>query len=424
MARRKDQMRETQDDLVRDVTNDAFRHKDDTSARRYEYVTVEQTASSGGDEKFARRVKVRSIYKDTVERCKILSELLSKRILKPAEQARLTELEQLKRLSEQSDTKWGYNEEREYDELKSMELTKGEIKFKDFINGIHRCYHYKNAYKVLLPGTTFDEWNGDTSTSKEMKIDEANARQASIAVFEADYIDYANQLKASGLNPLVMVSGSKLQPGGDWEKGTENLEESLWYRSSIAVANDKEINDGFYPLRNESIIYVPKVMVFRKSKDCDYSAYEKDSSPTFIAVATVSGAISGQQDDPRSSHPNFKSLIYAEKLKNVFQLALFQGHDSLVLTALGCYNDGVNPSQATQILLNVIFDPSTKFYLKFKTIAVCVPGGLLPVKTEKVSPYPGKVVERVTDPNKVIFNAFSKIHMITYIDANLEEVSF
>ena len=98
-GRRKDQMRETQDDLVRDVTNDAFRHKDDTSARRYEYVTVEQTTSSGGDEKFARRVKVRNVYKDTVDRCTLLSLVLSKRLLTPAEQTRLVELGQKKKLA-------------------------------------------------------------------------------------------------------------------------------------------------------------------------------------------------------------------------------------------------------------------------------------------------------------------------------------
>lgn len=423
MARRKEQMRETQDDLVRDVTNDAFSHKDDTSARRYEYVTVEQTVAAGGDEKFARRVKIRSIYKDTIVRCKFLSELLCKRVLKPSEQARLAELKQLKQLAEQSDSvKWSYKEEREYDDIKSIELTEKEAALLTVVNGVHRCYHYKNAHKVLLPGTTFEEWNGDTSASKEAKVDEANARQASVAVFEFDYIDYAKQLKERGLNPLVMVSGSKLQPGGDWEKGVENLEETLWYRSSISVANDKEINDGFYPLRNESIIYVPKAMIFRHSKDRDYEAYAKTAAFTFVAVATVSGAISGQQDDPRSASPDYKALVYTEKLKNVFQLALFHGHDSLVLTSLGCYNDGIDPDKAAQILMNVIFDQTTKFYLKFQNIVVCVPPNLLPTTTEKISPYPGKTVERTTDPNKVIFNAFRKLHMITYIDAALEQV--
>ncbi len=423
MARRKEQMRETQDDLVRDVTNDAFSHKDDTSARRYEYVTVEQTAAAGGDEKFARRVKIRAIYKDTVDRCKFLSELLCKRPLKPSEQARLTELKQLKQLAEQSDSaKWGYKEENEYDELRSIELTKKEADFLPIISGTHRCYHYKNAHKVLLPGTSFDEWNGDTSTSKETKIDEANARQASIAVFEFDYIEYAKQLKERGLNPLIMLSGSKLQPGGDWEKGTEGLEESLWYRSSISVAIDREINDGFYPLRNESIIYVPKSMIFRHPKERDYLPYDRAMAPSYVATATVSGAISGQQDDPRSGSPDYKSLVYMEKLKNVFQLALFHGHDSLVLTALGCYHDGVDPEKAVQLLLNVIFDQTTKFYLKFQNIVVCVPPNILPSTTEKISPYPGKTVERTTDPNKVIFNAFRKLHMITYIDATLEQV--
>ena len=424
MARRKEQMRETTDDLVRDVTNAAFKHKDDMSTRRYEYVTVEQAAPAGGsDEKFARRLKMREIYKDAVGRCATLDQLIAKRQLAPAEQAKLAELEQKKKLYEQDKTNhtWSYADDNEYDELRKLDLTPNEARMKVFTEGVHRSYHYKNAHKVLLQGVTFEEWNGNISTSKETPINEAAPKQASIAVFEFDYVDYANQLKTRGLNPLVMVSGSKLQPGGDWEKGAENLEETLWYRSTMGVANDREINDGFYPLRNESVIYNPKVMVFRHSKDADYQPY-KDRLPSFISVATVSGAISGQDDDKRSGLPEFKTLIYMEKLRNVFQLALFHGHDSLVLTPLGCYNDGVDPEKACQLFINVIFDPAYKFYLKFQNIVVCVPPNLLPVTTEKISPYPGKTVERVTDPNKVIFSAFRKLHMITYIDANIESV--
>jgi uncharacterized protein (TIGR02452 family) len=303
-----------------------------------------------------------------------------------------------------------------------MELTPKESKLKGFIEGIHRCYHYKNAHKILTSGTAFEEWNGVMSTSKEVALNEAAPRQASIAVFEFDYLDYANQLKARGLNPLVMISSSKLQPGGDWEKGTENLEELLWYRSSIGVANDREINDGFYPLRNESVLYNPKVMIFRHSKENDYKVYEGDQLPFFVGIATVSGAISGQDDDKRSGIPEFKTLVYMEKLKNIFQLALFHGHDSLILTPLGCYNDGIDPEKAVQLYINVIFDPVTKFYLRFQNIVICVPPALLPTVTEKISPYPGKTVERTTDPNKVIFSAFRKLHMITYIDATIEPV--
>jgi hypoxanthine-guanine phosphoribosyltransferase len=111
MARRKEQMRETTDDLVRDVTNAAFKQTDDMTAHRYEYVTVEQSApASGGDEKFARRVKMRKICKDIIDRCQTLSQLINKRTLTPVEQARLAKLEQKKQVYEHDkvNNSWTY----------------------------------------------------------------------------------------------------------------------------------------------------------------------------------------------------------------------------------------------------------------------------------------------------------------------------
>ena len=318
---------------------------------------------------------MKSIVKDTEYRCEVLEQMLNKRALTPEEQHELKELK-IKKQANRAD----YDEDVRYGELVNMEMSDNDRKYSAFFQGLQKCYYYKDARITLLPGVSFREWNMDVSTSKEpsdiiQSCD--NNKHASIAVFNQDPLDYASKLKNPkyNQNPVVVIDCSRMGPGGSWSRGDEGIEEQTFFRTTISLAVDKEINDHFYPLRNESLLYIPKTMVFRYNRATEYKSYPENSNPEFQSVILVSGAIVKQTDiqgdlvTERLDNERIEQEIYMEKIKNCLTAAAFNGHDSIIFTAIGCYTYGKDYSECVDAFLYAIFDPTTKFYRRFKSFS-------------------------------------------------------
>ena len=214
-------------------------------------------------------------------------------------------------------------------------------------------------------------------------------KHAGIAVFNQDPIDYALKLKKSPFNqkPIIVVDSSRLGPGGSWERGDEGIEEQIFLRTTASLAVDKEINDHFYPLRNESLLYIPKTMIFRNNRATDYKTIEDNKNPEFQAFILASGLVVKQttiDGDNITEDINQKTdqEIYMEKIKNCMATALFNGFDSIIFTALGVYNYGKDADECADAFLYAIFDPATLYYRRFKSIIFSVPPDILPPKIE------------------------------------------
>lgn len=434
-SREKKDLGQTKDDYYREGGKKVF-NTDEESGRncRYEYVTETKSVEGGNNVDFARRTKMKSIIKDVEVRCEMVDRLLNKRDLTGAEEQELKELK-IKKDSNRAD----YDEDVRYCELSKLKFVRSkEREFAQFINGCQKCLYYKDAHRTLLPGTSFREWNMDVSTSKEpadiLSTCDRN-KHASIAVFNQDPLDYAAKLKDPkyGQNPVVVVDCSRMGPGGSWSRGDEGLEEQVFFRTTISLSVDKEINDHFYPLRNESVLYVPKAIVFRHNRATDYKVMPDTINPNFQSIILASGAIVRQTDikgddvKDRADNDRPEQEIYMEKIKNCLATAAFNGHDSIIFTALGCYSYGKSFSECADAFLYAIFDPATKFYRRFKAIVFAIPPDVIPNTEKIVEEYENGVLRKkkqIFDHNMDLLETLkAKLQQITFQDVVLSDIN-
>lgn len=387
-SRENSDLGKTENDYYRKEGANLFKTTEQVNKCRYEYNTVEKTTDQTGNAEFQRKNKMKTILKDTLFKCEMAERILSKRPLTAQEEEEVKTLK-LKRDSNRAD----YDDDVRYDELIKIKINPGEKEVAEFVKGITKCYYYKNANTTLLPGTSFREWNMDITQSPEpSNIIETchTASHASIGVFFQDPIDFAEKFrKKSNNNVVIVVDASRMGPGGSWERGDEGIEEQIFYRTSISTAVDREISEHFYPLKNESVIYAPKNMVFRQNKATEYKTLEDNKNPDFQSFIFVTGAIVKQTnisgDDVTEDKVDSSDVeIYINKIKNAMAVALFNGHNSILFTAIGCYNHGKDYNDCTDAFLYAIFDPKTMYYRRFKSIIFCVPPDVIPDTVELI----------------------------------------
>jgi len=432
-SKEKKDLGQTKDDYYRKEGNKIFNSTEETDRKcNYEYVSEIKSAESGKNEEFARRTKIKSLIKDVEVRCEFAEGLLNKRDLTPEEDQELKAL-QVKKDSHRAD----YDEDIRYGELSKLRFVKPEERhFAQFIKGIEKCFYYKNAFKTLKPGTAFREWNMDVSHSKEpANILETcdNNKHVSIGVFDQDPLDYAVKLKKVKQNPVVVIDASRMGPGGSWSRGDEGIEEQVFLRTTISLAIDKEISDHFYPLRNESVLFAPKVMVFRQNRAAEYKIIEEKSNPDFQSIILATGAVVRQTDiqgdevKDRVDNDRPEQEIYMEKIKNCLTVAAFNGYDSVIFTPLGCYTYGKDFNECADAFLYAIFDPETKFYRRFRSIVFCVPPEIFPIEWKYEERLENNMIRKVKypiDKNKDLFDILrTKLKQITVTDVVLSDIN-
>ncbi|KAJ5727397.1 hypothetical protein N7493_005217 [Penicillium malachiteum] len=185
--------------------------------------------------------------------------------------------------------------------------------------------------------------------------------------------------------PLIINFASHTKPGGGWLNGAMAQEESICYRSSLALSLD--FDD--YPLALEEAIYSPYVLVMR----CDVESGHELLSPPFppeelpvVSAITIAALYQPatrkiMHEPPRkkqcgnsswfssSSPPSPPPLYRGEnerferdkdrnltksKMKLVLRMAARRKHELLVLGALGCGVYANPPAEIAQCWLEVL----------------------------------------------------------------------
>eukprot|EP00760_Papus_ankaliazontas_P008021 PhM_4_TR13644/c0_g1_i1/m.67573 len=165
-----------------------------------------------------------------------------------------------------------------------------------------------------------------------------------------------------GLRPVVLNMASSSRPGGGYLGGAGAQEENIFRRSTYYKQLPKVPH---YPLQGK-VIYTPNVVVFRDEEAKGYALLPHPIPTCFIACAAKS--------NPTLATPTTLSLEDAKELEHRIRLlcgaAVANGHDALVLSALGCGAFRNPPDHVADIFSKVLRSP--EFYGCFKVVSFAI----------------------------------------------------
>ena len=197
-----------------------------------------------------------------------------------------------------------------------------------------------------------------------------------IEVVDMDCLYDAEKLVKEGLNPAVLNMASFSTPGGGVTKGSAAQEESIFRRSNIALSlyQFHAIGENYglkqreerYPLNyNYGGIYTPKVTVFRKSEKENCEFMEEPFKVDVISVSAVKKpALQNGKIAP------WVCDVILNKIRQILDIAIANGNDSIVLGAFGCGAYGTPPKEMAELFKRVI--DSEKYKTAFRVISFAI----------------------------------------------------
>ena len=197
-----------------------------------------------------------------------------------------------------------------------------------------------------------------------------------VKVINQDCIYAAKDLIDKGFNPCVLNMASFSTPGGGVIKGSSAQEENIFRRTNIfqSLYQFHSIGENYgieqkeerYPLDyNFGGIYTPHVIVFKGGSDTRYTPLEE---PFEIAVVSVSAV-----KNPTLKNGKLEPWVIdttKSKIRQIFDIALENGHDSLVLSAFGCGAYKTPPTEMAKLFKEVIESKNYKGAFKVIHFAI------------------------------------------------------
>ena len=239
------------------------------------------------------------------------------------------------------------------------------------------------GYSLRDTTVTFDDMenmnNNTKFYSKKVNIEHnlLPKYDTKVSVMDNDCLDAAQSLVNLGLKPAVLNMASFHTPGGGVERGSAAQEESIFRRTNIFMSlyqfhevgtNYKiEQREERYPLEmHYGGIYTPNVTVFRKSENDNYRVM---SDPFKIDVITLP-AVRKPSIDENGDVADWVKDILTNKIKQILDIALENGNDSLVLSAFGCGAYGTPPKIVAKLFYDIIYSDEYKNLFKEIVFAI------------------------------------------------------
>lgn len=196
--------------------------------------------------------------------------------------------------------------------------------------------------------------------------------ETEIKVIDKDCIYVAKDLIDRGFNPCMLNMASFSTPGGGVTKGSSAQEENIFRRSNIFMSlyQFHSIGENYgvkqreerYPLDyNFGGIYTPHVTIFKGGSDTRYTLLEE---PFEVAVVSVSAVKNPTLHDGKLEPWVIDTT--KSKIRQIFDIAIENGHDSLALSAFGCGAYKTPPTEMAKLFKEVI--ESKKYKRAFKAI--------------------------------------------------------
>jgi uncharacterized protein (TIGR02452 family) len=181
------------------------------------------------------------------------------------------------------------------------------------------------------------------------------------AIYPTDTISCARHLTQEGFRPLVLNFASHKRAGGGYAHGSLAQEECLFYVSSYNLL----ANPRLYPLSEEQAVYTPDVVVYRNPKTLEVLDWGQCWTASFLALPALN---LGRTSRP---HTPAERALMVNKIRLMCEVALENGHDSLVLGAWGSGVFGNEPEEVARLFQVVLYGPVYKD--RFKRLAFAIP---------------------------------------------------
>ena len=192
-----------------------------------------------------------------------------------------------------------------------------------------------------------------------------------VRVENKDCVLASKQLIDEGYNPAMLNLADLYTPGGLVEYGSGAQEENLCRRSNLVLSlyQFSRSRVGQYPdlglqQREDQYpmderyggIYSGLVTFFRGPESEGSQLEEKPYNIPVISVA----ALSGPRIGPDGMMFKEEADITLDKMRTIFRIGMLQGHDSLVLSAMGCGAFANPPAHIAKLFHQVIEEDEFK----------------------------------------------------------------
>jgi len=158
--------------------------------------------------------------------------------------------------------------------------------------------------------------------------------------------------------PAIVNFASHRAPGGGWLNGAIAQEEAICYRSSLALSLEGTKN---YPLRMNEALYSPYVLVVRHDMAAGHELlpHDEHAAVSVLSVAAINKPRVRTFEQPRRKAVFARDRdrdITKAKMRLALRMAATNGHDSLVLGALGCGVYANPPEDVAHCWLEVLHE--------------------------------------------------------------------
>ena len=246
---------------------------------------------------------------------------------------------------------------------------------------------------VNLPGTRQELLDATKVYREEVSAAEVPSRYKTIKTGCAneDCAVVAKGLIDQGLNPAVLNLADAYHACGMYNSGSSAQEESLCRASTLSPTLYQYYNKTWakkagVPIREQSAypmhirfggIYSP-VTVFRDNASTGFALREEPFQTAIISVAALNFKDGHRHNnlEYRAENGGFTQEgdgIMRDKIRTIYRIALLNGHDSLVLGAMGCGVFKLKPELVSALFKETLEEK--EFKGKFHTIVFALMEG-------------------------------------------------
>ena len=234
--------------------------------------------------------------------------------------------------------------------------------------------------KVKLPGIV-EVMDAAKMYNAPFAVNKTVGYNTEVVVENKDCVVAAMELIDKGYNPAMLNLADLHMPGGLVEYGSGAQEENLCRRSNLVQSLYQfsetrirqypdmglEVNENQYPLDERyGGVYSGIVTFFRSDEKKGSMLLDKPYNIPVISVA----ALRGPRIDKHGMMSQAEANITLDKIRTIFRIGIDKGHDSLVLSALGCGAFANPPAHIAKLFHQVIEEPEFKGAFKLIDFAI------------------------------------------------------